>query len=176
MKTFKKILSPTYCVTDDITEIPGDIMGKIVNELKLDFQKIDQGKFILPTYNALFPHENNKFSINELREKYKLYFNRLIKILKSNSKILFVITKYSKDDKYCEKNIVDVYLDFFNTHFPGNEYYFFTPEEMKYGDIIKDKVNTYLNIYQHTVLPEAKLCFEYATKLFGEMNDLGKTS
>ena len=60
---------------------------------------------------------------------------------------------------------------------PGlNEYYFFTPEEMKYGDIIKDKINTYLNIYQHTVLPEAKLCFEYATKLFGEMNDLGKTS
>ena len=49
-------------------------------------------------------------------------------------------------------------------------------EEMKYGDIIKDKINTYLNIYQHTVLPEAKLCFEYATKLFGEMNDLGKTS
>ena len=60
---------------------------------------------------------------------------------------------------------------------PGlNEYYFFTPEEMKYGDIIKEKINTYLNIYEHTVLPEAKLCFEYATKLFGEMNDLGKTS
>jgi hypothetical protein len=47
---------------------------------------------------------------------------------------------------------------------------------MKYGDIIKEKINTYLNIYEHTVLPEAKLCFEYATKLFGEMNDLGKTS
>ena len=42
--------------------------------------------------------------------------------------------------------------------------------------ILTSKINTYLNIYQHTVLPEAKLCFEYATKLFGEMNDLGKTS
>ena len=59
---------------------------------------------------------------------------------------------------------------------PGpNNYYFFLPEEYKYKDIVRDKINTYLNIYQHTVLPEARLCFEYATKLFGEMNDLGKT-
>ena len=60
---------------------------------------------------------------------------------------------------------------------PGpNNYYFFLPEEYKYKDIVRDKINTYLNIYQHTVLPEARLCFEYATKLFGEMNDLGKTN
>ena len=60
---------------------------------------------------------------------------------------------------------------------PGpNNYYFFLPAEMKYGEIIKEKINTYLNIYQHTVLPEAQLCFEYATKLFGEMNDLAKTN
>ena len=26
------------------------------------------------------------------------------------------------------------------------------------------------------VVPEARLCFEYATRLFGEMNDLGKTN
>ena len=53
---------------------------------------------------------------------------------------------------------------------PGpNNYYFFLPEEYKYKDIVRDKINTYLNIYQHTVLPEAKLCFEYATKLFIEM-------
>ena len=53
---------------------------------------------------------------------------------------------------------------------PGlNEYYFFSPEDMKYGAIIKDKINTYLNLYQHTVFPEAELCFDYATKLFKEM-------
>ena len=35
---------------------------------------------------------------------------------------------------------------------PGlNEYYFFTPEEMKYGDIIKDKINTYLKRYQYNI-------------------------
>jgi len=59
---------------------------------------------------------------------------------------------------------------------PGpNNYYFFRPDEYKYKEIVRDKINTYLNIYQHTVLPEARLCFDYATKLFGEMNDLGKT-
>jgi heme oxygenase len=59
---------------------------------------------------------------------------------------------------------------------PGpNNYYFFRPDEYKYKEIVKEKINTYLNIYQHTVLPEARLCFDYATKLFGEMNDLGKT-
>jgi len=60
---------------------------------------------------------------------------------------------------------------------PGpNNYYFFRPDEYKYKEIVRDKINTYLNIYQHTVLPEARLCFDYATKLFGEMNDLGKTN
>jgi heme oxygenase len=40
---------------------------------------------------------------------------------------------------------------------PGpNNYYFFLPEEYKYKDIVRDKINTYLNIYQHTVLPEAR--------------------
>ena len=58
---------------------------------------------------------------------------------------------------------------------PGpNNYYFFLPEQLKYKEIVRDKINTYLNIYQHTVLPEARLCFDYATRLFGEMNDLGK--
>ena len=44
---------------------------------------------------------------------------------------------------------------------PGpNNYYFFRPDEYKYKEIVRDKINTYLNIYQHTVLPEARLCFE----------------
>ena len=59
---------------------------------------------------------------------------------------------------------------------PGpNNYYFFTPEQMKYKEIVRMKINQYLNIYQVNVVSEARLCFEYATRLFGEMNDLGKT-
>ena len=59
---------------------------------------------------------------------------------------------------------------------PGqNNYYFFTPEQMKYKEIVRTKINQYLNIYQVNVVNEARLCFEYATRLFGEMNDLGKT-
>ena len=59
---------------------------------------------------------------------------------------------------------------------PGpNRYYTFRDKEViEYGRIIKENINRYLNIYEHTVLPEAQLCFEYATRLFGEMNDLGK--
>ena len=58
---------------------------------------------------------------------------------------------------------------------PGpNQYYFFTPEQMKYKEMVRTKINQYLNIYQVNVVHEARLCFEYATRLFGEMNDLGK--
>ena len=59
---------------------------------------------------------------------------------------------------------------------PGpNRYYTFRDKEViEFGRIIKENINRYLNIYEHTVLPEAQLCFEYATRLFGEMNDLGK--
>ena len=42
--------------------------------------------------------------------------------------------------------------------------------------IIKEKINTYLNIYQHSVLPEPKYCFESATKLFKDktLHDMGR--
>ena len=55
-------------------------------------------------------------------------------------------------------------------------YYDFKSKEVKvYPTTIKEIINTYLNTYQVNVLPEAKLCFKYATELFKEMNDLGKT-
>ena len=41
-----------------------------------------------------------------------------------------------------------------------------------------ETINTYLNVYEHSVVPEAIYCFESATKLFKEMkelHDLGKT-
>ena len=61
---------------------------------------------------------------------------------------------------------------------PGaNRYYTFRDKEViEFGRIIKENINRYLNIYEHSVLPEAQLCFDFATRLFKEMkeiNDLG---
>ena len=60
---------------------------------------------------------------------------------------------------------------------PGpNRYYIFKHGEAKeYKRIVKERVESYLNLYEVNVLPEAIFCFESATKLFKEMYDLGKT-
>ena len=63
---------------------------------------------------------------------------------------------------------------------PGpNRYYKFKHKEVgDYKRIVKETINAYLNVYEHSVVPEATKCFEFATRLFKEMkelNDLGKT-
>ena len=60
---------------------------------------------------------------------------------------------------------------------PGpNRYYRFKHDEVgDYRRIVKETINTYLNVYEHSVLPEANLCFESAIKLFTEMNNLSLT-
>lgn len=65
------------------------------------------------------------------------------------------------------------------TKTPGpNKYY----KEFKHLNIkeykitVKEMINGYLNTYRVNVIQEAKTCFAYATRLFQEMNDLGKTS
>ena len=57
---------------------------------------------------------------------------------------------------------------------PGpNRYYKFKDKQVgDYRRIVKETVNTYLNVYEHSVVPEAKYCFESATKLFKEMKEL----
>lgn len=61
---------------------------------------------------------------------------------------------------------------------PGpNRYYNFKHNEAKeYKRIVKERIESYLNVYEINVLPEAIFCFESATKLFKEMYDLGKTN
>ena len=64
---------------------------------------------------------------------------------------------------------------------PGpNRYYIFKHNEVRdYRQTVKETINTYLNVYEHSVIPEAIYCFESATKLFKEMkelHDLGKTN
>ncbi len=57
---------------------------------------------------------------------------------------------------------------------PGpNRYYKFKHKEVgDYKRIVKETINTYLNVYEHSVVPEARYCFESAAKLFGEMYGL----
>jgi heme oxygenase len=58
---------------------------------------------------------------------------------------------------------------------PGPNTYlvFLKPDDLK--RVIRENINNYMNTYQVNVVAEAKLCFEYATELFKEMNDLGKS-
>ena len=54
-----------------------------------------------------------------------------------------------------------------------NRYYKFKHKEVgDYKRIVKETINTYLNVYEHSVVPEANYCFESATKLFKEMKEL----
>jgi hypothetical protein len=54
---------------------------------------------------------------------------------------------------------------------PGPNTYlvFLKPEETK--RVVRELINNYMNTYQINVVAEAKLCFEYATELFKEMNE-----
>jgi len=58
---------------------------------------------------------------------------------------------------------------------PAKRYYDFGANGKEWKRIVKEIINNYLNAYEKNVVPEAKLCFNFATRLFGEMNDLGKT-
>ena len=60
---------------------------------------------------------------------------------------------------------------------PGpNRYYKFKHNQVKeYKRIVREIVNNYLNVYQVNIVAEANYCFDSATRLFGEMYDLGKT-
>ena len=57
---------------------------------------------------------------------------------------------------------------------PGpNRYYRFKDKQVgEYRRIVKETINTYLNVYEYSVVPEAIYCFESATKLFKEMKEL----
>jgi heme oxygenase len=56
---------------------------------------------------------------------------------------------------------------------PNSYLVFMKTEQLK--KTIRELINNYVLAYQINVVAEAKLCFEYATELFKEMNDLGKS-
>ena len=55
---------------------------------------------------------------------------------------------------------------------PVKRYYDFGPNATEYKRIVKETINNFLNVYKKNVVVEAKLCFNFATKLFKEMIDL----
>ena len=57
---------------------------------------------------------------------------------------------------------------------PVKGYYDFLGKGKEYKRIVKEIINEYLNTYQINVMAEVTYCFESATELFKEMNEIGK--
>ena len=57
---------------------------------------------------------------------------------------------------------------------PVKSYYDFQGKGQEYKRIVKEIINEYLNTYQINVMAEVTYCFESATELFKEMNEIGK--
>ena len=57
---------------------------------------------------------------------------------------------------------------------PVKRYYDFLGKGKEYKRIVKEIINEYLNTYQINVMAEVTYCFESATELFKEMNEIGK--
>tara|TARA_B100000073_G_scaffold307707_1_gene278229 strand:+ start:675 stop:1328 length:654 start_codon:yes stop_codon:yes gene_type:complete len=57
---------------------------------------------------------------------------------------------------------------------PVKRYYDFGAKGKEWKRIVKEIINEYLNTYQVNVLNEVEYCFESATNLFKEMNEINK--
>ena len=57
---------------------------------------------------------------------------------------------------------------------PVKGYYDFLGKGQEYKRIVKEIINEYLNTYQINVMAEVTYCFESATELFKEMNEINK--
>ena len=57
---------------------------------------------------------------------------------------------------------------------PVKRYYDFGANAKEWKRIVKEIIHEYLNTYQVNVLSEVEYCFESATNLFKEMNEMNK--
>ena len=57
---------------------------------------------------------------------------------------------------------------------PAKKYYDFGANAKEWKRIVKAIIHEYLNTYQINVISEVEYCFESATNLFKEMNELNK--
>jgi hypothetical protein len=57
---------------------------------------------------------------------------------------------------------------------PVKRFYDFLGKGQEYKRIVKEIINEYLNTYQINVMAEVTYCFESATNLFKEMNEINQ--
>jgi hypothetical protein len=109
---------------DKINTYKRMIIDAMNNNLVLDIINYENNTYYISNYDAWIPHEPEGHTIEEIKKNYYKYFDRLIKILNSNSKILFVIMDFYNhwNDIY----IIENYKKFFEELFPQNSYYFLT--------------------------------------------------
>jgi heme oxygenase len=133
--------------------------------------------------NGLFKHTPGLDRAQKLDKDYRSIWNKPEKPFVTDSVMRYVnhIDSIKSDP---EKLYAHIYVrhmgDLYGGQMikrktPGSNTYlvFLKPDELK--RVIRETVNNYMNTYQINVVVEAKLCFEYATELFKEMNDLGKS-
>ena len=139
------------------------------NSLFRHTPNLPRSEHILYDFNSLWKHDEKP----EVTESTKNYISHLETIRENPEKLYAHIYVRHMGDLSGGQMI--------RKSTPGRDrYYRFKHKEVgEYGRIIKETINGYLNVYQHSVFPEAKMCFESATELFKEMkvlHDLGKTS
>ena len=132
-----------------------------------DLNKLPRSEALHYDYKTLWNHENGKPPLTESTHEYIKHINSI--------------------SEEAEKLFAHVYVrhvgdlsggQMIKKKTPGpNKYYDFNNRDViDYKRIVKERVNMYMNIYQINVVAEARYCFESATKLFKEMqemNDLG---
>jgi heme oxygenase len=133
--------------------------------------------------NGLFNQLPNIERTSKLESDYKTLWkkNELPYITDSTLRYLYHLDDIKNDP---EKLFSHVYVRHMGDLYGGqmirrktpgqNSYLIFVePEHLKRS--IRESINEYYKTYQINVVAEAKLCFDYATELFKEMNDLGKS-
>ena len=128
-----------------------------------DMPQLRRAPEILKDFNELWTW-NHKPWLCESTKKYVEYVNK--ELMDSPEKIAAHIYVRHMGDLSGGQMIMK--------KTPGpNRYYKFKHKEVgDYRRIVKETINTYLNVYEHSVLPEAKFCFQSATNLFKEMKEL----
>jgi heme oxygenase len=133
--------------------------------------------------NGLFRHTPGLDRAQKINYDFNSLWNKSEKPYITNSTLRYVYHMDSiKNDP--EKLYAHIYVrhmgDLYGGQMirrktPGSNTYlvFLKSDELK--RIIRENINNYMSVYNYNVVNEAKLCFEYATELFKEMNDLGKS-
>ena len=133
-------------------------------------------------HNGLFRHTSNLPRAENLHRDFKKLWTKEEKpIITQSTKEYVEHIKTIKDDP--EKLYAHVYVrhmgdlsggQMISKKVPVKRYYDFLGKGQEYKRIVKEIINEYLNTYQINVMAEVTYCFESATELFKEMNEIGK--